>query len=410
MSAGTPRSPKASPKGRRPFAPLPEWAGPATRLVHAGRRPDLNAGAVVPPLYQTSTFHFPEEHSESAAHGASYLYSRNGNPTVEGAEELLRELEGAEAARLFASGMGAISATLLSLLDSGEEVVAPAGIYGGTAGLLRQVLPRFGIKVREVSDDAAKAPEELFGVSTRLALLETPTNPVLRVHDLKRWAEAAHRHGALVVVDSTIASPVNQNPLALGADLVIHSATKYLGGHADLTAGAVIGPAELLERIDPHQTLGSPLDPFAAFLLHRSLKTLVLRVERSNANARKVVEALAEDPRVLKVHYPGRPSPEEERIAEGQMRGRGGMVSISLKGGASAADRLLGALRIFQVAPSFGGVESLVSLPRTTSHRHLTRADREAQGIDEGFVRLSVGIEEPDDLVRDLTEALARGA
>ena len=392
--------------GRRAFRPLPEWAGPATRLVHGGQRDELNAGALVPPVYQTSTFRYPAAYSEASPHGATYLYSRNGNPTVEAAEELLRDCEGGEAARLFASGMGAISSTLLSILRSGEELLVPTGLYGGTVDLVRTTLPRFGIKIRELPDDPSVDPRSALRPETRLVLLETPTNPVLRVHDLTRWSEAAHRQHAIVVVDNTVASPVNQSPLALGADLVVHSATKYLGGHADLTAGAAVGSAALLGSLDPHQTLGAPLDPFAAFLLHRSLKTLGLRVERINANARAVVAALTKEPAVDRVHYPGRASEEEERIAARQMRGRGGLVSFSIRGGEAASDKLLQRLRIFQVASSFGGVESLASLPRSTSHRHLTSAERSARGIDPGFVRLSVGIEDAADLVRDLHDAI----
>lgn len=407
MSDVAPRGPTDGDRPRRrAFRSLPSWAGTATRLVHGGVRPDLNAGAVVPPVYLTSTFRFPEAYSEATPHGATYLYSRNGNPTVEGVQELVRDLEGGEAARLFASGMGAIAATLLSLVDSGDELVAPAGLYGGTSGLLHGLLPRLGLRVRELPRSVAEEPEASVGPSTRVVFLESPTNPDLRVHDLARWAEVARRRDALLVVDSTLASPVNQNPLRLGADLVVHSATKYLGGHADLTAGAVVGRADLLERIDPHQALGAPLDPFGAFLLHRGLKTLTLRVERANANARAIVDALAGDPAVRRVHYPGRASAEQEAIAARQMRGRGGMVGLSLTGGASAAERLLGRLQIFEVAPSLGGVESLASLPRLTSHRHLPREEREARGIDQGFVRLSAGIEEPADLVRDLREAL----
>lgn len=397
-------------RARRPFRRLPDWAGPTTRLVHGGQRPDLNAGAVVPPIYQTSTFRFPKEYSEAAPHGSVYLYSRNSNPTVEGVEELVRDLEGGQAARLFASGMGAIASTVLSLLGAGDELVVPSGVYGGTSGLVRDVLPRFGVKVREFSDRGPSEPETLVGPSTRVVLLETPTNPTLKVHDLARWAEAAHRAKALLVVDNTIASPVNQNPLALGADVVVHSATKYLGGHADLTAGVVVGSSEVLGRIDPHQVLGAPLDPFAAFLLHRSLKTLPLRVERINANARAVVDALVREPNVARVHYPGRASAEEEAIAARQMRGRGGLVSLSLRGGVPASDRFLSALEIFAAASSFGGVESLASLPRSTSHRHLSAAEREERGIDEGFVRLSVGIEDSADLVRDVVEAARRSA
>ena len=398
--------------GRRGrFRPLPSWAGPATRLVHGGQTPDLNAGAVVPPVYQTSTFHYPAAFSEAAAHGAVHIYSREGNPTLDGPAELLRDLEGGEAARLFASGMGAVSATLLSLLSAGDELVAPAGLYGGTADLLRGLLPRFGVKVRSLADPEALTPEEVVTQSTRLGLLETPTNPLLRVHDIRRWAEALHRAGALLVVDNTFASPINQRPLTLGADLVVHSATKYLGGHSDLVAGAVVGPSDLVDRVDPAYHLGAPLDPFAAFLLHRSLKTLALRIERHNRNAAAVVAALQGDPSVERLHYPGRGDPSQEEVASRQMTGRGGMVAISIRGGAEAVGRFLSALRIVQVAPSLGGVESLVSVPRETSHRPYSDAERAALGIDDGLVRLSLGIEEPEDLVRDLREALscARG-
>ena len=389
------------------FRRLPSWAGRATRLVHGGQAPDLNAGAVVPPLYQTSTFRYPAEFSEAAAHGAVHIYSREGNPTTEGPAELLRELEGGERARLFASGMGAISATLLSLLAAGDEVVAPAGLYGGTTALVRDLLPRLGIRARLLEDAEAREPERAAQPSTRLAFLETPANPLLRVHDIRRWAEALHRSGGLLVVDNTFASPINQRPLALGADVVVHSATKYLGGHSDLVAGAVIGSSRLVDRIDPAHHLGSPLDPFAAFLLHRSLKTLSLRVAQQNRNAAAVVAALQDDPSLRELHYPGLGDPDQEAIAARQMTGRGGMVAFSVKGGAPAVRRFLSALRIVQVASSLGGVESLVSVPAETSHRPFSDDERAALGIDEGLVRVSLGIEDPEDLVRDLREALA---
>jgi cystathionine beta-lyase/cystathionine gamma-synthase len=395
---------------RRPFRPLPEWAGIGTRVVHGGHRPDLNAGALAAPIYQTSTFRFPAEHSEAAAAGDVYLYSRMANPSVEGPEEVLRALEGGEEARLFASGMGAITATVLSLLRTGDEVVAPADLYGGTTELLRDLLPRFGVRVRELSPEAARDPESAVSPDTRLVVLETPTNPLLRVYDIARWAAASDRVGALLAVDSTFATPVNQNPLALGADLVLHSGTKYLGGHSDLMAGGVVGPARILRRIDPKQYFGAPLDPFAGFLLHRSLKTLALRVARQNENGRRVAMALAEHPAVARVHYPGRASPEDEAVAARQMRGRGGVLSVSLAGGSAAVERFLRGLRIVHVAASFGGVESLASVPRRTSHSHLTPAELAARGIDDGLVRLSLGIEEPDDLIRDLTEALDASA
>ncbi|MGP8078727.1 MAG: trans-sulfuration enzyme family protein [Thermoplasmata archaeon] len=409
MSGPTADPPDPSPGRGRSRRPLPAWAGPTTRLVHGGWKPDLNAGAVVFPIYQTSTFHYPSEHSESA--GATYLYTRNANPTVEGPEELLRQLEGGEAAHLFASGMGAISATVLSLVRPGDEIVALTDLYGGTTDLLHDLRDRYGVRLRELPDAEARAPESAVSSTTRLILLESPTNPLLRVHDIARWAAAADRVGAVLAVDSTFATPINQNPLALGADLVLHSATKYLGGHSDLLAGAAIGPSRLLERIDAARTFGSSIDPFAAFLLHRSLKTLALRVERQNETGRTVANALGAHPAVARVHYPGRGSPEEEAIAAHQMRGRGGMVSVSLRGGAPAVDRFLSHLEIVHVAASLGGVESLASVPVRTSHRHLSPAQWAERGIDPGLVRLSLGIEEASDLVRDLTQALdAAGA
>lgn len=394
-------------RSRRPFRPLPDWARPATRLVHGGQLADLNAGAVVSPIYQTSTFHYPAEYSEAAAHGEVHIYSREGNPTVGGAADVVRELEGGEAAKLFASGMGAISATILSLVRAGDEVLAPDALYGGTAGLLTELLPRLGVRVHLLDRAATETPERAVTPSTRLAIVETPTNPLLRVHDLRRWSDAVHRVGGVLVVDNTFASPINQQPLELGADLVVHSATKYLGGHSDLTGGAVIGSSEIVSRIDPKSYLGSPLDPFAAFLLHRSLKTLGLRVAQQNRNAAALLAAVEHHPSVESVYYPGRSSVDQEAIAARQMRGRGGMLSFALRGGRPAVPQFFSALRIVQVASSLGGVESLASSPRETSHRRFTDEERRALGIPDGLVRLSVGVEDPADLVRDVEEALA---
>lgn len=395
--------------GQRPrprFTPLPEWVGLTTRLVHGARRPEYNAGAVVPPIYQSTAYHFPAAFSEATDRGGVYLYSRLANPTVEVPTELLRQLEGGEAARLFGSGMGAFTSLLVSLLKTGDEVVALDVLYGGTLDILSDLLPRFGVSVRYVSEREAREPEKVLSQATRLAWIESPTNPLLTVHDIGRWAKAADAHGTLLVVDNTFASPVNQNPLALGADLVVHSATKYLGGHSDLVAGAIVGPSDLLARIDTKGDIGAALDPFAAYLLGRSLKTLALRMARHNENGRRVAEALADHPLVHRVYYPGRASVEEEAIATRQMRGRGGMLSVTVKGGDEAAERLLKRLRFIHVAASLGGVESLASVPGLTSHRHLSRAERERRGIEDGLVRLSLGIEDPDDLIRDLVEAL----
>lgn len=390
----------------RAFPELPEWAGPTTRLVHGARRPDWNAGSVVPPIYQTTTFHFPAEHSEARDRGDVYLYSRLANPSVEGPEETIRRLEGGDSARLFGSGMGAITSTVLSLVRAGDEVVAPAGLYGSTQDLLTDLLPRFGVRVRMLTGEEARSPETAMGPDTRLVLVESPTNPGLHVHDLARWAKAAHGVGALFLVDNTFATPINQHPLALGADVVLHSATKYLAGHSDLLAGAAVGSAEVMARVDAKGYLGASLDPFAAFLLARSLPTLGLRVARHNENGRRVAEALRDHPAIERVHYPGSASLEEEAIAAQQMQGRGGMLSLSLRGGAPSIDPFLGRLRFFHVASSLGSVMSLVSVPIQSSHRHLSEVELSRLGIDPGFVRLSLGIEDPEDLVRDLTEAL----
>ena len=396
----------ATSRRRRPFRALPAWASPATRLVHAGQYPELNAGSIVPPVYLTSTFRYPAAYSEATGHGDVYLYSREGNPTVEGTAEIVRDLEGGEAARLFASGMGAITGAILSNVRAGEEVVAPEGLYGGTTELLRGWLPRFGVAVRLLGDAEASEPERAVSPRTRLVVLETPTNPLLRIHDIRRWAEAAHRIGGLLLVDSTFASPVNQRPLSMGADLVVHSATKYLGGHSDLIGGAVVGASRCVDAIDPKHLLGAPMGPFEAFLLQRSLKTLELRVHRQNQNAAAVLAALRDHPAVEHLHYPGSHGSAEEAIAARQMLGRGGMLGVTLRGGRTAVERFLGALQIVQVASSLGGVESLVSVPVDTSHRGFSPEERASRGITEGLVRLSLGIEAPDDLVRDVRGAL----
>jgi cystathionine beta-lyase/cystathionine gamma-synthase len=400
-----PDPPPSAPRKR--FEPLPEWVGPSTRAVHSGRRDDLNAGAVAFPIYETSTYRYPAEFSEAYGRGDVHLYTRLDNPTQEVAAELLRSLEGAEAARVFGSGMGAMSTTLLTFLSPGDEVVALEDLYGGTLDLLRGLLPRFGVRVRFVSAAQASQPENCVGDRTRVVLLESPTNPLLRVHDLRRWADVAGRVGAVTVLDNTVATPVNQSALACGIDIVVHSASKALAGHSDVIAGAVAGRAEHLDKVDrTHTVLGSPLDPFAAFLLTRGMKTLAVRVARQNENGRKVFEAVRGHPKVRAAHYPGSDNPNSEEIARKQMRGRGGLLAFELAGGAEAARRFLHGLRLVEVASSFGGVESLVSVPSETSHRGLTPAEAEARGIRPGLVRLSCGIEDADDLVRDVSGAL----
>lgn len=390
------------------FEPLPDGLGPSTLAVHAARRPERNAGSVAPPIYQTSTFRYPAQFSEAGPEGDLYLYSRHENPSQQVVQEIVRRLEGAEAARVFSSGMGAISSVLLTFLSAGDEVVALESLYGGTLDLLTDLLPRHGILVRLVSDTAARDPRSQVGSATRVVLLESPTNPTLHVHDLAAWAKAADEVGALSVVDNTAATPVNQRPLAHGIDLVVHSATKYLGGHSDLVAGVVAGPARLLERMDRTRiVLGATLDPLAAFLLQRGLRTLPLRVARQNENAARVAAFLRGEPTVAQVLTPGSQDDVEESIAGRQMTGRGGLLGFRLSGGETAAEAFLRRLRLVQVAPSFGGVESLISRPSETSHVHLSDAERSARGIGPGFLRLSVGIEEPQDLIADIRQALS---
>ncbi|MCI4363439.1 MAG: aminotransferase class I/II-fold pyridoxal phosphate-dependent enzyme [Thermoplasmata archaeon] len=391
----------------RRFRSLPAWArGPATTSLHAARRPERNAGAVTPPIYQTSTFHFPAANSELGSTAEPYIYTRYENPSQEAAAETIRALEGGEAARVFGSGMGAVATTLVGLLSSGDEVLALDTLYGGTLGLLSELLPRYGIRVRWVSRAQAAEPEKLITDGTRLVFLESPTNPLLEVHDLARWASAADACGAISVVDSSIATPINQQPLRLGIDLVVHSASKYLGGHSDLIAGAVVGPTVLMERIrDAHLLLGSVLDPFAAFLLSRGMKTLAPRVTQQSRSAAWLASELERLPGIEKVHYPGRASPQEEELAHRQMLGRSGVLAFSLHGGLPAARRFLERLELVHVAASFGGAESLVSLPAETSHAGLTQAERSSRGIGEGLVRLSVGLEEPEALLADVVQA-----
>ncbi|HTT25703.1 MAG TPA: PLP-dependent transferase, partial [Thermoplasmata archaeon] len=272
--------------------------------------------------------------------------------------------------------------------------------------LLNDLFPRWGIRVQWVPATERDPGRAITG-HPKVLYLETPTNPLLRVHDIARWAAAADERGALLVVDNTFATPVNQRPLDRGADLVVHSASKYLGGHSDLIAGAAAGPAALLDRIAGTQRLlGGSLDPFAAFLLHRGLRTLPLRVERQSATGARIAERLAAHPRIRAVHYPGRASADDEAIARRQMTGRGGVVSFEVLGGMAATERFLREVRLVQVAASLGGVESLASRPFETSHAHLDPRARERLGIPDGLVRLSVGLEDADDLWEDLDRAL----
>jgi cystathionine gamma-synthase/methionine-gamma-lyase len=394
-----------------PPEPSARRAGPAgrlaTRAVHAGEgiaAPRRPAGAAI---YQTAPFVFTDTRELDrafAAGGAEGVYSRQGNPTVRAAEEKLAALEEAEEAVAFASGLAAVAAVVTAHCASGDRVLASADLYGGTAAWLAWLgrrQPEIAVEVVALAELAPRLrdPE---APAPRMVLVETPSNPLLACCDLAELAEAARARGALLAVDNTFATPILQNPLALGADLVLHSATKYLGGHSDVTGGFAAGPRELLAPVREVQVLGGGcLDPHAAFLLARGMKTLALRVERQSETAARLAGFLRERPGVLAVRYPG-----DDPVARRQMRAGGGMVAFEVDGGLPAAAAVADRLEVFQIIPSLGGVESGVSLPALTSHRRLTPARRAELGIGDGLIRLSVGIEAYEDLEADLARAV----
>jgi cystathionine beta-lyase/cystathionine gamma-synthase len=338
---------------------------------------------------------------------SAYIYTRYGNPTLSIAEEKLAALEGAEAAVVTASGMAAISSALLSALKGGDELISTSQLYGGSYRLMRDWFPEIGIKVRHVPMDLAGI-ENLITPRTRALYVETPTNPTLRLADLRKAVAFAKKHRLVSIVDNTFATPVLQNPIALGYDMVVHSATKYLNGHSDIIAGAVVGSRHWMERIRHFVIyLGGSMDPGAAYLLIRGLKTLGVRVERQCANALAVAKFLETHPKVARVHYPGLKSHPDHALAKRQMRGFGSMLAFDLKGGLPAARRFCDRVRLFLLAASLGGVESLVVLPIYSSHYRMSRAELSRAGVTPGTVRVSVGLEDAADLIADLRQALA---
>ena len=336
-----------------------------------------------------------------------HIYSRNTNPTLEAFEEKVRLLEGAGAATSFSSGMAAISNTLFTLLSPGDRVVSIKDSYGGTSKLFLEFLPRFNIEAKlcETTDHEQIEAEVMKGC--KVLYLETPTNPTLKVIDIARLAKAAHDAGAIVIMDNTFATPINQQPLALGADLVIHSATKFLGGHADALGGAVCGPEELIKKIYHFREInGAALDPMAAYLLLRGMKTLHLRVGRQNESALAIARHLEKHPAVSRVFYPGLISHPQHAIAKKQMSGFGGVLSFILKGDFAALKVFLPRLQLAHRAANLGAVETIAGPPALTSHVECTPQERSAMGIPEGLIRYSIGIEDAGDLITDLNNAL----
>ena len=336
-----------------------------------------------------------------------HIYSRNTNPTVRAFEEKIRDLEGAEAATSFASGMAAISGTFFALLRPGDRVVSIKDSYGGTNRMFTEFLPAFGIDVQLCATGDFEAIGAEVRRGCKMLYLETPTNPTVSIVDIARLAKVARKAGAIVVVDNTFATPINQNPLALGADLVIHSATKYLGGHADALGGAACGSAALVKQLYQFREInGATLAPMDAYMLLRGMKTLALRIERQNASALTIARWLAQHPAVEQVNYPGLPTHRHHAVAKKQMRGFGGMLSFAVRGDLPAIKKVLPKLRYAHRAANLGAVETIVGPPLTTSHVECTPAQRAAAGIPEGLVRYSAGIEDVADLIADLEQAL----
>lgn len=386
----------------------------ATRAVWGGEEGVRIAGATQVPVVHSVGFGYDdldEWRDVALGEREGHIYGRNTNPTTHVFEEKIRLLENAEAATSFATGMAAISNTLYTLLAPGDRVVSVKDTYGGTNRMFLEWIPKFGIDVALLdTDDEARLHEEI-EQGCDVLYLETPTNPTCKIMDIERLAKHAKAHDAIVIVDNTFATPINQNPLQLGADLVLHSATKYLGGHADALGGALCGSKDLVDRVFAFREVnGATLHPDAAYLLLRGMKTLALRVERQNQNATRIAHYLEAHPFVERVFYPGLETHPHHDVAQRQMRGFGGMLSFQLQGDFEAVKDLLPRLRFAHRAANLGAVETTVAPPRTGSHVELTQEERARMGIPETLVRYSAGIEDANDLIDDLDQALARTA
>ncbi|MGF6590899.1 methionine gamma-lyase [Pseudomonas sp. 2835] len=387
-------------------------SGFATRAIHHGYDPLEHSGALVPPIYQTATFAFPTvEYGAACFAGeqAGHFYSRISNPTLALLEQRMASLEGGEAGLALASGMGAITATLWTLLRPGDEVLVGRTLYGCTFAFLHHGIGEFGVKVRHVDMSDLQAVAAAINGNTRVIYFETPANPNMQMTDITAVAALAHQHDINVVVDNTYCTPYLQRPLELGADLVVHSATKYLSGHGDITAGLVVGRKALVDRIRLEglkDMTGAVMSPHDAALLMRGMKTLNLRMERHCSNAQAIAEFLEQQPEVEMLNYPGLPGFAQYELAQRQMRLPGGMIAFELKGGITAGRRFMNALQLFSRAVSLGDAESLAQHPASMTHSSYTPEERAQYGISEGLVRLSVGLEDIDDLLADIQQAL----
>ena len=383
-----------------------------TAAVHAGERSCPETGAVDTPIYQSTTFSFEDAEAGAALFShqkEGYVYTRYGNPTIKALQDKIAALEKAESVLATASGMSAVSTGILALVKSGDHIVSARSIYSATFDLFSQKLPDWGIGVTFL--DSTK-PEDFLGAvrpNTRLVYIETPSNPALKILDIAALASAIHSTKALLVCDNTFATPYNTCPLDLGVDLVIHSATKYLGGHGDAMGGAIVGSRELLNRIsvEYHRDLGGVISPFNAWLVLRGLRTFALRMERHNSNAQQIAQFLSDHPKVEIVCYPGLANHPGHEVAKRQMRGFGGMMSFIVRGGVESGKHVLNHVQLCTLAVSLGDTRTLISHPASTTHKVVPREKRLEIGIDDGLIRLSVGIEDVEDLIEDLDQALA---
>jgi cystathionine beta-lyase/cystathionine gamma-synthase len=379
-----------------------------TEAVRGGTDLRKKNAPLATPIFQTSTFQVTDNDQQVRATTTDMFYTRYGNPTHTVAEAAIAELEGADATLLFASGMAAITTSILALLKSGDHIVAQRDIYGGVTKFLSQWLPKFGIETTFVDTTEYDQHARAIRPNTRLLHLESPTNPTLRVVDLRKAAALAKQHRLITLIDSTFATPINTRPADYGIDLIMHSGTKYFGGHSDLICGVVAGRRDLIEKIrETRTTLGGTMDPHAAWLLLRGIKTLAVRVQRQNDNALRIAQFLAQHSKVRCVHYPFVEGHPQRALAMEQMQGGGGVLSFEVDGTGEDARLLTESLHLFTLAPSLGGVDSLVCIPVLTSHAMISAEQRQKMGVTEQLIRLSVGIENADDLIADLEQGLA---
>jgi cystathionine beta-lyase/cystathionine gamma-synthase len=380
---------------------------PETQATRGAADLGKKNGPMSTPIYQTSTFEVKDNDEQLRLTGSDSYYTRYGNPTNTVAEKTVAELEGVDTALTFSSGMGAITTTIMALLKAGDHIVSQRDVYGGTHKFLSQWLPRLGVETTFVDPTDYAQHERAIRPNTKLLYLESPTNPGLRVVDLKAAATLAKERGLTSMIDSTFGTPINQHPAEYGIDLIMHSGTKYLSGHTDLICGVVAGRRELMEKIlATRTTLGNCMDPHASWMLVRGLKTLAVRVARQNENALRVANFLEQHAKVRRVHYPFLKSHPQNALALRQMSGGGGMVTFEVEGTGDDARHASEGLRLFTLAPSLGGVESLVSIPVLTSHLMVPADERDRMGVTEQMIRLSVGIENAEDLIADLEHAL----